>query len=180
MLLSLIVTLCFYDILCYFSLSPTCALGFITPVSTVILSIALPPRRDTASVLALILEIPRATGHLSGSGCGKHNLQWKVSLTHQRSYSCWFLWCLVRKILLTTVGLVRVVAAIIHAIALPFQAHAHSICALEGVGVAHFAEFRRCGCGRRKKKDAKQAERFIYLFFFFLNENLFKYNLINN
>lgn len=79
---------------------------------------------------------------------------------------CWFLRCLVRKIFLTTVGLVRVVAAVVHAVALPLQAHAHSIGALKGVGVAHFAEFRRCGCRRRKNKAS--IEVFI--------EIKFKYN----
>lgn len=53
-----------------------------------------------------------------------------------------------RKILLTTVGLVRVVPAVVHAVTLPLQAHAHSVGTLEGVGVAHFAEFGRRGCGR--------------------------------
>lgn len=60
-----------------------------------------------------------------------------------------------RKILLTTVGLVRVVPAVVHAVALPLQAHAHSVGTLEGVGVAHFAEFGRRGCGRWKKNRYK-------------------------
>lgn len=51
-----------------------------------------------------------------------------------------------RQRLRTAVGLVGVIAAVVHAVALPLQAHAHAIGALEGVGVAHFPELRRHGC----------------------------------
>lgn len=156
------------------TLRPTCALGFVAPVATVVLPVALPPRRDAASVLALVLEIPGAAWHLGGSGCGKHS-QWpsQTSLTPQRSDShrhLLLVQCLFPlegwgKILLTTVGLVRVVPAVVHAVALPLQAHAHSVGTLEGVGVAHFAEFRRRGCGRWEKKQIQNREVFNELAF---------------
>lgn len=135
---------------------PTCALRFVAPVAAVVLPVALPPRRDAASVLALVLEVPGAARHLGGSGCGKHSrqLSQNVSRTPAESQSqssvarSTFAPPRGRKILLTTVGLVRVVPAVVHAVALPLQAHAHSVGTLEGVGVAHFAEFGRRGCGR--------------------------------
>lgn len=46
----------------------------------------------------------------------------------------------------TTIGLVGVVPAVVHAVALPLQAHTHAVSTLEGVGVAHLPELRRNGC----------------------------------
>lgn len=52
---------------------------------------------------------------------------------------------LVTKILLTTVGLIRVVPTVVHTVTLPLQAHTHSVGTLEGVSVTHFAKLRRRG-----------------------------------
>ncbi len=47
--------------------------------------------------------------------------------------------------LLTTVGLIRVIPTVVHAVALPLQAHTHSVGTLEGVGITHFAKLGRGG-----------------------------------
>lgn len=43
--------------------------------------------------------------------------------------------------ILTTVGFIRVIPAVVHTVALPLQANANAVGTLERVGVAHFAKF---------------------------------------
>lgn len=46
---------------------------------------------------------------------------------------------------LTTVGLIRVVATVVHAITFPVQAHAHSVGTLEVVGITLLLKLRMAG-----------------------------------
>lgn len=47
--------------------------------------------------------------------------------------------------LLTTVGFIRIIPTVVHAVTLPLQAHTHSVGTLEGVGITHLAKLRRRG-----------------------------------
>lgn len=57
------------------------------------------------------------------------------------------------ELLLTTVGLVRVVATVVHAVTLPLEGHTHSIGTLEVVAVTCFLKLRVSCCGREENKS---------------------------
>lgn len=145
----------------------TCTLGLIGPVPTVVLSITLPPRWDTASIFTLVLKIPGAAWDLSGSSCNTEQQfasdtavpteRFRKISRRTEVTSLWFIQCVcvhrrcfphgfitntrrAECFLLTAVSLIRVIPAVIHAVTLPLQAHTHSVGTLEGVGVTHFAE----------------------------------------
>lgn len=155
----------------------TCTLRLVRPVPAVVLSIALPPRWNTTSIPTLILEIPGAARDLSGRSCnqqsrGQHqklllhrSVPFSTLTNHQESSSdvqwcCLFNVCIPQSskhlwghgFLLTAVGLVRVVPAVVHAVALPLQAHTHSVGTLEGVGVTHFPKLRWRGWRETHKR----------------------------
>lgn len=66
----------------------TCALGLVRPIPAVVLSVALPPRRDAASVPALVLKVARAAGHLGGRRCTGSERSTRVHISNM--YTCLF------------------------------------------------------------------------------------------
>lgn len=123
----------------------TCALGLIRPVSTVILTITLPPCRHTAAVLTLVLKIPRAARLLGGRTCWGRS---QNSLTYRHTHEQH--WRLINNKALTTVCLIWVVTTVIHAVTLPVQTHTHAIGALEIVSIALLLKFRMRGWWKDK------------------------------